>query len=80
MMPSISQSAGAVRRVDEPTQDEERQAEEEDVEHRLLNQRVEEDRRRVDRESKSGDESRAPREQTSAARLSVTQESAPTIA
>src|SRR6185503_17190179 len=51
------------RPVEETTQDEERQAEEEDIEHRLLNQRVEEDGGRIEREAKSSDEPRASREQ-----------------
>ena len=40
------------------------QAQEEDIEHRLLNQGVEEDRRCVEPEAQSGDEAHAPREQT----------------
>ena len=68
------------RPIDETTQDEERQAQEEDVEDRLLNQCVEEDGGRIDREAEPGDETRLPREQTFGGQPSIAQDRAPTIA
>ena len=62
--PSAQPSATAARLVDETGDQPERQREEEQIEHRLLNQCVEEDRRRVDRQRESRQQPDARREES----------------